>query len=80
MKAPDAFRVVRLSVEIDDRLDHSASTTERSNSVYLSNLIAGDIDHLEWEYAILSDLEEYRAGRLETVSNEDLKVDLGLSD
>lgn len=38
------------------------------------------IDRLEYEYGILKDVEDYRAGRLEAVTLDELEESLGLAD
>ena len=39
-----------------------------------------EIDRLEYEYGLLKKVEDYRAGRLETVTLDELEESLGLAD
>ena len=40
--------------------------------------IERQLDRLEWEYRIISDVEASRAGTLETITLDDMKAELGL--
>lgn len=71
---------VRLKDGIEARIKRLAENTGRSQSFYINQMIENEIDRVEWEYSILRDVEAHRAGRLETVSNDELKADLGLAD
>lgn len=71
---------IRLKHDIEQRIKRLASQTGRSQSFYINQMIERDIDRIEWEYSILSDVEAHRAGKLETVSNDALKADLDLVD
>lgn len=71
---------VRLKSDIEARIKRLAEDTGRSQSFYINQMIENEIDRIEWEYSILRDVEAHRAGRLETVSNDELKADLGLAD
>lgn len=71
---------VRLKGDLGARIKRLAEETGRSQSFYINKMIEQQIDRVEWEYSILRDVEAHRAGRLGTVSNEELKADLGLED
>ena len=42
--------------------------------------LSESIDRLEYEYGILKDIEDYRAGRLKTCSLDEVSEMLGLDD
>lgn len=46
----------------------------------MTEALAAEIDRLEYECGILKDIEDYRAGRLETVTLDELEESLGLGD
>ncbi len=71
---------VRLKDDIEARIKRLAVQTGRPQSFYINQMIEREIDRVEWEYSILSDVEAHRAGQLETVSNDELKAELGLDD
>lgn len=71
---------VRLKDNIEVRIKRLAQQTGRSQSFYINEMIEREIDRVEWEYSILRDVEASRAGKLETVSHEELKADHGLAD
>ncbi|MGB4776775.1 type II toxin-antitoxin system RelB family antitoxin [Microbacterium sp.] len=71
---------VRLKADVEARLRRLAEETGRPQSFYINQMIEREIDRVEWEYAILRDVEAHRAGQLPTVSNDELKADLGLED
>ncbi|MEE0019328.1 MAG: hypothetical protein UFN42_09955 [Collinsella sp.] len=41
--------------------------------------LQGAIDRFEYEYGILKDIEDYRAGRLETYSIDEVRAHCGLA-
>ncbi|ALE93760.1 hypothetical protein AOC05_17865 [Arthrobacter alpinus] len=69
---------VRLPHETEERLDRLAASTGRPKSFYLRELITNGLDKLEWEYSVAQKATDIRAGRRETVSSDDVKVELGL--
>ncbi|GAA2102484.1 type II toxin-antitoxin system RelB family antitoxin [Brevibacterium salitolerans] len=71
---------VRLNTDLEQRIRKLAAETGRSQSFYINQMIEREIDRIEWEYAILRDVEAHRAGELKTVSHRDLKAELGLDD
>ena len=70
---------VRLSPEYEARLNRLAESTGRSKSFYIKEAITSAMDRLEYEYGILKDAEDYRAGRLETSSLAEVRERLGHS-
>ena len=71
---------VRLEPSIEKRLDDLAASTGRSKSFYIKHISERGIDQAEYEYGILRDVEDYRAGRLKTYSIEEVGEMLGLED
>ena len=71
---------VRLPGELVERYDQLAKSTHRTRSFYLTQALSQSIDQLEYEYGILSDVEAYKRGELETVTVEEARRDLGLDD
>lgn len=71
---------VRLEPNIEKRLDDLAASTGRSKSFYIKHIIERGIDQVEYEYGILRDVEDYRAGRLKTYSIEEVGEMLDLED
>lgn len=56
------------------------SSTGRTKNFFMTEALAAEIDRLEYECGILKDIEDYRAGRLETVTLDELEESLGLGD
>lgn len=69
---------VRLNPELDERLTRLASATGRSKTFYIKEAIVSGIDRLEHEYGILRDSEDYRAGRMQTYTLDEVGEILGL--
>lgn len=67
---------VRLSDETSMKLTALAQSTGRSKSFYIRRAIDESIDQMMWEFNILADLEDIRAGRAQTISLEELKAEL----
>lgn len=67
---------VRLSDETSTKLDALASSTGRSKSFYVRRAIDEAIDQMVWEFGVLSELEDIRAGRAATISLAELKAEL----
>lgn len=61
------------------RYDRLAKSTGRTKTFYMTEALAAEIDRLEYEYGLLKKVEDYRAGRLETVTLDELEESLGLS-
>ena len=70
---------VRLSPEIEQRLDSLAKRTGRSKSFYIKELIEDNIDELEDVYLAINTLEDVRSGKDKTHSAASVRKQLGLS-
>ena len=71
---------VRMSDKTAEKLDMLSRLTGRSKSYYLREAIESSIDQLLYEYTLLNEVEEIRAGKAETYSLEEVKAELGLED
>mgnify|MGYP000342780738 CR=1 FL=1 len=71
---------VRIPTDLSERYNRLAKETGRSRSYYVNEALADSIDRFEYEYGILKDIEDYRAGRLETYSIDEVKAHCGLAD
>ena len=71
---------VRRSDKTAEKLDKLSRLTGRSKSYYLREAIESSIDQLLYEYTLLNEVEEIRAGKAKTYSLEDVKAELGLED
>lgn len=71
---------VRTPSELMDRYTRLAKDTGRPRSYYINEALFDSIERLEYEYGILRKVEDWRAGRLETVTLDDLEEDLDLAD
>lgn len=71
---------MRVPTEVFDRYERLAESTGRTRTYYLNEALAGSIDRLEYEYGIMKKVEDWRAGRLETVTIDELEESLGLAD
>ncbi|MCC6098745.1 MAG: ribbon-helix-helix domain-containing protein [Olsenella sp.] len=69
----------RVPKEIADRYTRLAKATGRTRSHYVNEALAESIDRLEYEYGILKKVEDFRAGRLETVTLDELEESLDLA-
>lgn len=72
--------VVRLPVDLVKRYDDLAKNTGHSRNYYFTKALEESIPNLEYQYGLLKKVEDYRAGRLETVSIDQLEDHLGLGD
>ena len=70
--------VVRLPVDLVKRYDNLAKTTGRSRAYYFTKALEESIPKLEYLYGLLKKVADYRAGRLETVSIDELENHLCL--
>jgi hypothetical protein len=66
--------IERLDGEIGEKKE-----TGRSRSFYVNEALQEAIDRFEYEYGILKDIEDYRAGRLETYSIDEVRAHCGLA-
>lgn len=69
---------VRVPDSICTRYARLAKQTGRTRSYYVNEALASEIDRLEYEYGILKQVEDYRAGRLKTYSLDEVEQSLGL--
>lgn len=75
-----AVTSMRIPTELNERYNRLAKETGRSRSYYVNEALADSIDRFEYEYGILRDIEDYRAGRLETYSIDEVRAHCGLAD
>lgn len=75
-----SLTAIRTPEDVMDRYTRLAKETGRSRSYYINEALSASIDRLEYEYGILRKVEDWRAGRLETVSLDELEDSLGLAD
>lgn len=75
-----AVTSMRIPTELNERYSRLAKETGRSRSFYVNEALQEAIDRFEYEYGILKDIEDYRAGRLETYSLDEVGEMLGLDD
>ena len=69
---------VRVPDNVVGRYDSLAKQTGRTRSYYVNEALASEIDRLEYEYGIMKQVEDYRAGRLKTYSLDEVEQSLGL--
>lgn len=69
---------VRLDDDTAQRLAALAERTGRSQSFYLREAITQYLDELEQIYGLLADVEAVRAGRMGTISLDELAAECGL--
>jgi RHH-type transcriptional regulator, rel operon repressor / antitoxin RelB len=75
-----ATAALRMPEELAARYDRLAKSTGRTKSFYMNEALAESIDRLEYEYGILKKVEDWRAGKLETVTLDELEDSLELED
>ena len=75
-----AVTSLRIPTDLSERYNRLAKETGRSRSYYVNEALADSIDRFEYEYGILKDIEDYRAGRLETYGIDEVKAHCGLAD
>lgn len=71
---------LRMPHDLEERYTRLARETGRPRAFYLNEALSESIDRLEYEYGILRKVEDWRAGRLETVTLDELEEGLGLAD
>lgn len=74
-----ATATLRMPEDLAIRYDRLAKSTGRTKTFYMTEALAAEIDRLEYEYGLLKKVEDYRAGRLETVTLDELEESLGLA-
>lgn len=70
---------LRMPAELESRYTRLAESTGRSRSYYYKEALEESIDRLEYEYGILKELEDVRAGRARTYSLDEVEEMLGLA-
>mgnify|MGYP003352615379 FL=1 len=71
---------IRLTQEVEQRLDHLAIQTGRSKSFYLRELIEGGLDDLEDYYLADATMERLRKGQEKMLDSDQVRKELGLDD
>ena len=71
---------IRLSPEIEHRLDYLAAQTGRTKAYYLREIIEQGIEEMEDYYLAADVLERVRKGQEKVNSAADVRKDLGLGD
>lgn len=71
---------LRMPEELSALYDRLAKATGRTKTYYMTEALSDSIDRLEYEYGILQQVEDYRAGRLKTYSLAEVGEMLGLDD
>ncbi len=71
---------IRLSQDIEQRLDFLASSTGRTKAYYLREIIEQGIEDMEDYYLAADALERVRKGQEQVHSAADVRKDLGLDD
>jgi RHH-type rel operon transcriptional repressor/antitoxin RelB len=71
---------VRLSTELEHRLDFLAARTGRTKAYYLRQIIENGLDELEDYYLAADVVERIRRGEETTHSAADVRKNLGLED
>ena len=75
-----ATAALRMPEDLAITYDRLAKSTGRTKTFYMTEALAAEIDRLEYEYGLMKKVEDYRAGRLETVTLDELEESLGLAD
>jgi len=71
---------IRLSPELESRLDRLAARTGRTKAFYLRRVIEDGIAEMEEYYLAADTLERVRRGEEKTFSAASVRKDLGLND
>lgn len=71
---------VRVPSDLASRYAQLAEATGRTRTFYVLEALEDSIDRLEYEYGLLKKVEDYRAGKLETMTLDELEKSLGLAD
>ncbi len=69
---------IRLSPEMEQRLDYLASQTGRTKAFYLRELIERGLEDMEDYYLAADVLERVRKGEEPVYSSEEVRTELGL--
>ena len=65
-------RLLDVPQELLARYDKLAETTGRSREFLMDEALEHSIDKLEYEFGLLKKVEDYRAGKLETYSLDEV--------
>ena len=71
---------IRLSPELEKRLDYLVSQTGRTKAYYLRQMIERGLDDMEDYYLAAGVLERVRKGEEKVIPAADVRNDLGLGD
>lgn len=71
---------IRLSPELEKRLDYLVSQTGRTKAYYLRQMIERGLDDMEDYYLAADALERVRKGEEKVLPAADVRNDLGLGD
>lgn len=71
---------VRVPADLASRYNQLAEATGRTRTFYVLEALEDSIDRLEYEYGLLKKVEDYRAGKLETMTLDELEKSLDLAD
>ena len=72
---------LRMPAEVEERYKRLAHETGRSASYFYKKALTESIDSLEYTYGLLKQVEDYRAGKLETYTLDEARSYLdGLGD
>ena len=69
---------IRLSPELEQRLDNLASQTGRTKAFYLREMIERGLEDMEDYYLAADVLERVRKGEEPVYSSEEVRAELGL--
>ena len=75
-----ATAALRMPEDLNARYERLAKATGRTKTFYMTEALAAEIGRLEYEYGLMKKVEDFRAGRLETVTLDELEESLGLID
>lgn len=76
--AATSAAMIDVPQELLARYDKLAETTGRSREFLMNEALEHSIDKLEYEFGLLKKVEDYRAGKLETYSLDEVREALGL--
>jgi RHH-type rel operon transcriptional repressor/antitoxin RelB len=71
---------VRLSENIEHRLDFLARKTGRTKAYYIREIISSHLDEIEDYYLAADVIERIRQGKETVFSSEEVRKELGLDD
>ena len=74
-----AVTSMRIPTGLNERYSRLAKGSSIYLGFYVNEALQEAIDRFEYEYGILKDIEDYRAGRLETYSIDEVRAHCGLA-